>query len=98
MVKVLNFYQFLKSRWPGRQGKYTVCLERGGAREEGALGMNYLSDSRESTGKWYFKWPQGTNFNKCLDYPQQQRQQALVSQTQGEPIFLIQWDPAEFDL
>lgn len=30
----------------------------------------------------------GANFSKCLGYPQQQRQQALVSQTQGEHIFL----------
>lgn len=85
MVEVLNFYQFLKSRWPGRGGKYSLRLEFGVSGEEGALGVHYLSDSRESTGEWCFKWPHAANVSKHLDYPWQQRQQALVSQTQGNP-------------
>ena len=98
MLKVLNFYQFLKSRWPGKGEKGTLCLKSGDRGEGGALGVHYLSDSRESTSKWGFKRPHGTNFSKCLDCPEQQRQQALASQTWGEPPFLIQWDPARFDL
>lgn len=42
MVKVLNSYQFLKSTWPVRGGKSTLCLEFGD-RGEGALGLHYES-------------------------------------------------------
>lgn len=76
--------------------KYTLF---GGSRgEEGALGMHGLPDSKESTGEWGFQWTRGTDFSKCLGYTLQRRQQTLVSQTQGESLVLVQWDPARFDL